>query len=111
MKKFDEMEGQEYINHLTTLENAVGLATRRGWENPWSYLHLNVDHFMDHDDGYKAIIFNHEFAQALWGLHCGERGCIDCKTCPLWKHHLQLMVQADDPIEYLADNVDFEADR
>ena len=75
---------------------------------------------------FEAIIFNHDFAKALWG----ERDRIDApsgykglgyercmagepegygdhyfKAIPSWQYHLQQMVIAADPIEYLANNM------
>jgi hypothetical protein len=67
------------------------------------------------------VIFNHDFAKALWGevaccLNCGETavekakrkgwsdsclGCSEPEIGTLWQHHLQQMVIADDPIRYL----------
>lgn len=46
-----------------------------------------------------AIIFNHDFAKALWG---GEIQVVpaDPYTRVNWKYHLQQMVIADDPIDY-----------
>lgn len=63
---------------------------------------------------YQAVIFNHDFAKALWGetkpLENGEYPpeVIMYKGKPMWhpwKHHLQNMVIADDPIAYLAENM------
>lgn len=64
-------------------------------------------------DGYMMLIFNHDFAKALWG-----EGCWDCLGSPgalrehrnnltvrhrkIWQMNLQQMVIADDPIKYLA---------
>lgn len=62
----------------------------------------------------EALIFNHDFAKALWGetkpLENGEYPpeVIMYKGKPMWhpwKHHLQNMVIADDPIAYLAENM------
>ena len=65
-----------------------------------------------------TLIFNHDFAKALWGFSNDK--CIYCHTgpshygyCPyssiiappLWQYHLQQMVIADDPIEYLANTL------
>lgn len=72
---------------------------------------------------YEQIIFNHEFAKALWG---GELAtCYDCMEgghevqhikdedrfgvadwhMYYWQWHLQQMVIAEDPIKYLGDNI------
>lgn len=72
-------------------------------------IHINTEH----------VIFNHDFAKALWG----DREC-NCtptklnmsllheKDCPAgqryeagWQYHLQQMVIADDPIKYLGENI------
>lgn len=61
-----------------------------------------------------SIIFNHDFAKALWGdelqfpfAHWMRYRKIDHQDnrIPAWQHHLQQMVIADDPIEYLGENV------
>lgn len=53
-------------------------------------------------------IFNHDFAKALWG----EEPCsfdpkmIIMMTPPIeWMYHLQRMVVADDPLQYLEKNI------
>jgi hypothetical protein len=71
----------------------------------------------------EQLIFNHDFAKALWGDEEKDCHCVVCGTtwshlldCPyrssgrnLWldayKYHLQQMVIADDPIKYLGDNL------
>lgn len=62
----------------------------------------------------STIIFNHEFAKALWGeqkpLENGEYPptVIMYKGKPVWhpwSYHLQRMVIADDPIKYLGENL------
>ena len=67
--------------------------------------------------GYTEIIFNHDFAKALWGnkevcewcgLEDGEHDpyCTERTfSYPVWQYHLQMMVISDDPIEYLGENI------
>lgn len=53
---------------------------------------------------YETIIFNHDFAKALWGeknIHFKQYGVLE----NAWKVHLQQLVIADDPIKYLGDNL------
>lgn len=55
------------------------------------------------------IIFNHNFAKALWGednhtLNFPE-GKIHMQS-PLWQYHLQQMVISENPIKYLGENLD-----
>ncbi len=58
-----------------------------------------------------SIIFNHEFAKALWGeafivSHAvnsiGQHGSWHS---PEWQHRLQQMVIAEDPIKYLGEHM------
>jgi hypothetical protein len=65
---------------------------------------------------YYSIIFRPSFAEALWG----DDEYKNCRTChrqhydqtdmndnmPPWEYHLQEMVIADDPIEYLRSTLD-----
>ena len=58
----------------------------------------------------EAIIFNHDFAKALWGEDIrivGETpGAMTDEERPLaWQWYLQRMVIAEDPIKYLGDNI------
>lgn len=57
----------------------------------------------------ESIIFNHNFAKALWGdngttiqgLKCsGDEGVV-----PYWAYNLQQMVIAENPIKYLGENI------
>ena len=53
-----------------------------------------------------SLIFNHEFAKALWGerhnVNNNPREQIDNYG---WQYHLQQMVIADDPVKYLKENI------
>lgn len=60
-----------------------------------------------------GLIFNHQFAQALWGYklkkveqvltqEAGQKLWINLDG---WQYHLQQMVIADDPIKYLGENI------
>lgn len=78
------------------------------------------------EDGYTTlptefVIFNHDFAKALWGEAKTEYFIDGKRVQPIpgeyvkfhgvaiknlgWKHHLQMMVIAPDPIQYLGDNL------
>lgn len=61
---------------------------------------------------YQVIIFNHDFAKALWGedrygktlegiLNLTQR----VMYAPAWQVHLQQVVIADDPLAYLGENL------
>lgn len=56
------------------------------------------------------VIFNHDFAKALWGNNEDDRmtiiGETDWRKWPLpWQYHLQQIVIAEDPIKYLEENM------
>lgn len=58
----------------------------------------------------EAIIFNHDFAKALWHQKAiyNDRSLamgVDDLPITLWQHHLQQMVISEDPIKYLGDNL------
>lgn len=57
----------------------------------------------------NELIFNHDFAKALWGekpilIREGSKIYMDPRI-PAWHSHLRAMVIADDPIKYLEDNL------
>lgn len=55
-----------------------------------------------------SIIFNHDFAKALWGedgFTPTGGGLGDYSVKRGWKYHLQQMVIADDPIKYLGEHL------
>lgn len=54
---------------------------------------------------WEYVIFNHDFAKALWGeRYEAIDGVPDFKTG--WQYHLQQMVIAKDPIVYLGEHLD-----
>lgn len=165
------------MNRQQALERAIDLAIEGGWPHPdeestsfefktWDNLQtiVRVSSFNPNEDSFgymlytiNDIIFNHDFAKALWGefqatthedhnipakwphasdllgykdyqhipegllhcLNCGEhwRHCNppfieNAYPCNLiepgnigWQFHLQQMVIAEDPIEYLGQNL------
>lgn len=48
----------------------------------------------------EHVIFNHDFAKALWGLAID-----DATRKNNWRYHLQNMIIAEDPIKYLKENI------
>jgi len=67
---------------------------------------------------YFELMFDHDFAKALWGeeLHhetfivpkeLSNRfaGTKDLDIKPIWQYHLQQMVISDNPIKYLGENL------
>lgn len=59
----------------------------------------------------EAIIFNHDFAKALWGedwanFYAGQSGDTISMAVPNWKGHLANMVVAPgNPVKYLGKNI------
>ena len=53
-----------------------------------------------------AVIFNHDFAKALWGTETDTSlGLSGMDPTTPWEYHLQQMVIAPDPIKYLGENL------
>jgi len=106
------------------LNKAIKIAKRNGWK-PSTYL-SNYEHFSYHDTEYGApagwfdyedslelntVIFNHDFAKALWGeeleyvyINRGGGKPLE-ESLPRYKFHLQQMVISNDPIKYLGENM------
>ena len=52
----------------------------------------------------EKLIFNHDFAKALWGGATNEAAAFK-DSLDEWQYHLQQMVISDDPIKYLGENI------
>lgn len=76
--------------------NSVEVAVIYGWDNEVLWVRE-----------LEGIIFNHDFAKALWGVETIKE-TNKYYGDPKWQHHLQQMVIADDPIKYLGDNLPIE---
>lgn len=100
------------------LEKAIQKARENGWDTSHfktlkaDYKHPDESEFHDllsdwHSISPLDIIFNHDFAKALWGVepiteHVGYKASL---TRPAFAFHLQQMVISSDPLEYLGENV------
>lgn len=107
------------MNKLEMLKGAMQKASDRGWDDE-GYKSIEVagaifvyqpdmPHILYEPD---FIIFNHDFAKALWGEENIVTSRVEVsrdKTVegvrPAWKAHLTFMVIAEDPIQYLGDNI------
>lgn len=109
------------------LEKAIEKAIDGGWKQDLVWIHGNVKDkkqaFLDKiqvedkwvyvgfDDyiSVNDIIFNHDFAKALWGKESPtatrSQNIITLGWNNGWKYHLKQMVIAGDPIKYLGDNI------
>lgn len=107
------------MKHEQILTKAIERAVANGWDaGEWFFNeHGKLCNF-DMEAGYiglpenaeYGIIYAHDFAKALWGesfttdtqdYYASENGAIY-----MWQFHLQRMVIADDPIEYLGEHLD-----
>lgn len=109
------------------LEKAIQKAIDGGYKHPSGKLTVDehgtifvwVDGATDgiraygHDTSLREIIFNHDFAKALWGeyaegfdssMYSGTTGREFGPAEP-WKSHLREMVISEDPIKYLGENI------
>lgn len=97
------------------LTKAIKKATNNGWKFREGYVFLDdwktpaplkSVQFLETATGevwhipYQGIIFNHDFAKALWGD--AEHGQSQLEN---WQEHLQQMVIAEDPISYLGSHL------
>jgi len=108
------------------LEQAITKAIAGGyryWDYPEEELTVeSFYHYFGDDHGgllVNDIIFNHDFAKALWGeatWMLTDMGdwvspsnydglTLGSQELPAWQYHLQQMVIADDPIQYLGENL------
>lgn len=115
------------MDNQQILERAIQKAIDGGWrpnDSPEKPLLMRVysevvDFGYDEYDQSKdwrwtidKLIFNHDFAKALWGDKfinpemrddTGSRIIAIKQTA--WRHHLRQMVIADDPIKYLGEHI------
>jgi hypothetical protein len=122
------------MTHQAILEKAISKAIAGGWLSGADYSHYvrtNPDQvgllFYPDDDrtiewhDWEWLIFNHDFARALWpeteeewqptskewdkyGLWYYDGGYMPDFSGQEWEWHLQNMVIADDPIKYLGES-------
>lgn len=121
------------------LEKAIKKAIDGGWKQDLHWIHGNTqdknDTFMqwvsnleitgnhayyNYDEYFCVLelIFNHDFAKALWGEHpayvvnrkvyVGINGGDELST---YQAYLQQMVIAEDPIKYLGEHLDIDAEK
>lgn len=90
------------MTDIEILHKTYDKAVQNGYTDArWG--HNSIDYFQNPGRFYGYIL-SHDFAKALWGeeLHYFSD---DCDPLPLFKYHLQQMVIADNPIEYLGINI------
>lgn len=100
------------MTHQEILTKAIGKAVAGGYSVtigekllrvlPSFYKIDSPDALLARQEWIRGIIFNHDFARALCGEE--ERDPNGWLTKRSWKHELQDMVIAEDPIKYLGEN-------
>jgi hypothetical protein len=102
------------MNNREILEKAVRKAIDGGWQQGIVWMDALMSHpdkFNNHET-YSGLIFNHDFAKALWGKKNAGIDLIDAIEAhhsfeiSNWRKHLMHMVIAKDPIAYLREHVD-----
>jgi hypothetical protein len=94
------------MNTQEILTQAIEKAVANGWVNSYGYRRYKIHEW-------KLFIFEHDFAKALWGEEMLQVhrfiGTVDGATADYpqqaWQCHLQQMVLAEDPIQYLGNNL------
>lgn len=108
-------EAQAFGSQVDTLNLAFKIALSNGW-TPSLDTGSESDqkrYVLKHSDKLEYLIYNHDFAKALWGGYKSDvythqdddppdTFSLARKGNVGWQYHLQQMVIAADPIEYLA---------
>ena len=99
------------MSNKDILEQAITKAIAGGWAvgKEWLFLIEQTDRGVFMNNMAYTLIFNHDFAKGLWGEEgqtlTGLRCSAQDGVIPYWQYHLQQMVIADDPIQYLGENL------
>lgn len=101
------------MTHQDTLTKAITMAVANGWRFVGEFEYnetmgtINIVYEGSNVTtcyNLKDIIFNHDFAKALWGEE--PRGTFVLgQNYPAWQMYLMAMVIAEDPIEYLKEHL------
>jgi hypothetical protein len=111
-----------------TILKAIEKAYAAGWRTPDLNQNATLDAVMEDAAGITcqfqvphAVIFDREFAKALWGdavpdeakglpaatpsLWTYDNGMVPDFKGKYWEYHLQEMVVSEDPLKYLEENL------
>jgi hypothetical protein len=84
------------MSNAEIIDRAIGTANANGWKGSAVYPEVY--------ESPEQLIFNHDFARALWGKEAPNHYC-QVNGIDMWQYHLQQMVIANDPISYLDEHV------
>lgn len=99
------------MSNQEILEKAIQKAIDGGWK-PFGDARIKIAATVMHvlyawqtfdTDWHNTIIFNHDFAKALWGTKV-PAWSLDNSSLEAWQYHLQQMVISPDSIKYLGEN-------
>jgi len=116
------LSGYALMSKDEILDKAVQKAKNSGWQQPWvgDYSHIQYDlitgelfiywqykDFTPFGCSLIGLIFNHDFAKALWGEKINDimNGDDELYGAPWYLVHLSRMVRENNPIEYLGKNI------
>lgn len=107
------------MTHQQILTKAIQKAIDGGWYHEYisdlNWSSRDLSGWLLDLGNYPSVIFNHDFAKALFGEEepamgyrrdAGGYRVFGQPTTLGWKYHLQQMVIADDPIKYLGEHLD-----
>jgi hypothetical protein len=107
--------GLSNANGLSLIYYPVAEDLLNGWEYDEDNHFFSIGAWSDYESiNLEAIIYNHNFARALWGdkevhhydlVDLRNGGKSETVNKPIWHYHLQRMVVADDPIAYLGEHL------
>lgn len=97
------------MSHEEILRKAYQMALDHGLGDSQIVEKIGGGFLYTQDNEYYRVIFNHDFAKALWGdneviVYSDTYEDIH-EYLPNWQYHLQQMVIANDPIKYLGENI------
>lgn len=84
------------MSNAEVLDRAIATANANGWKGSVVYPSVYRSP--------EQLIYNHDFARALWGKEAPSNYC-KMTGVDMWQYHLQQMVIAEDPIAYLSEHI------
>ncbi len=111
------------MTDIEVLQEAIRIAVNHGLTGYWADRYrmclelgeldyLTSSQIFEHGKSVEGLIYDHEFAEALWGdkfINPVMRDDTGSQVIAIkqtaWRHHLRQMVVADNPLEYLKENL------